>query len=232
MRSKTALFALLVLSLLAIGGSFYLDRPVREAVVRMQGKGWNKTDDHRFHSAVRKYGDWPWLMLAGGVGFILSWRLREREWMRILTAAMIASTLSGLIANTSRLTTGRTRPNIGPQVEQGFYGPWKDGRITVGDRAYNAFPSGHTATAFGFAWVIVFARPWLGLGALLLAALIAWSSIIMGAHHPSDIAVSVVLSSVVGWGSWRWSQKHGGRAWLHVTQWVQRRMIRHKGAEK
>lgn len=223
MRSKAALVAWIAVSLLAIGASFYLDGPVREAVVRSQGKGWKKSDDFRFHSAVRRYGDWPELMLAGGLGLLVSWRLRNREWMRILAAAMIASTAAGIVANASRLTTGRTRPNIGPQVEQGFYGPWNNGRLTVGDRAYNSFPSGHTATAFGFAWVIVLARPWLGVGALLLASVIAWSSIVMGTHHLSDVVVSIILSLPVAWTAWRWSEKHGGRAWLGLSQWLQRR---------
>ena len=52
----------------AIWGSFELDEPVREAVVQTQGKGWKKTDDFRFKTGVRKFGDWPWLMVAGGNG--------------------------------------------------------------------------------------------------------------------------------------------------------------------
>ena len=42
-----------------------LDEPVRRAVVQTQVKGWKTSDDFRFKTGVRKFGDWPWLMVAG-----------------------------------------------------------------------------------------------------------------------------------------------------------------------
>jgi len=93
---------------------------------------------------------------------------------------------------------------------QGFYGPWKDGKLTIGNPALNSFPSGHTATAFGFALVIVLASPAWGLLALAGAALVAWSSIAMGAHHPSDVVVSIILSFLVAWLVREWVRGSGG----------------------
>jgi membrane-associated phospholipid phosphatase len=124
--------------------------------------------------------------------------------MRIIAAAMIASTLAGIMANASRLTTGRTRPKESPKIEHGFYGPWHNGELLIGRPAYNSFPSGHTATAFGLAAVVLFASPAVGVLALAGAGLVAWSSIAMGAHHPSDVTVSVILSIAVAWFVWRW----------------------------
>ncbi len=158
-------------------------------------------------------------MLVGGIGFFIAWRLRSREWMRIVAAAMIASTLAGIIANASRLTTGRTRPRESPKIEQAFLGPWHDGRLTVGQSKYNSFPSGHTSTATGFAGVIFFARPWLGIAALALAALIAWSSIAIGAHHPSDVTVASVLSLGVSWFVWKWVRDEGDATWQRIRKW-------------
>jgi membrane-associated phospholipid phosphatase len=114
-------------------------------------------------------------------------------------AAMIASTLAGMIANASRLTTGRPRPREIPKIEHGFYGPYHNGRILVGVPAYNSFPSGHTATAFGLAAAVVFASPGWGLLVLIGAVGVAWSSIAIGAHHPSDVAVSITLAFLTGW---------------------------------
>ena len=148
-------------------------------------------------------------MVAGLVGIAISWRLKKREWIRILAAAMIASTLAGLVINASRLTTGRTRPRESPKIQQGFYGPWREGRLTIGDPPFNSFPSGHTATAFGFAGVILFARPWLGIGAIALASLIAWSSIMVGAHHPSDVIVAICVSLFVAWFTLKWMIENG-----------------------
>jgi len=210
---NTRLFLIALFFVLAAGATwtaFRLDAPLRAEIVKTQGKGWKKSDQQRFHSGVRRYGDWPWLMLGSGVCLLAAWRLRNREWQRILIAAILASTIAGLIANASRLTTGRTRPRESPRIEQGFYGPWKDGRTTIGDQAYNSFPSGHTATAFGLAWVLAFARPWLGAGGLVLAALVGWSSIVMGTHHLSDVIVSIFLSALAAWFTWKWVRKNGG----------------------
>jgi len=150
----------------ATWGSFALDEPVRRAVVQTQVKGRKTSDDYRFKTSLRKFGDWPWLMVTGMLGMAISWKLKKREWIRILAAAMLASTIAGLVANASRVTTGRSRPRESPKMEQGFYGPWREGRSTIGDPPYNSFPSGHAATAFGFAAVILYARPWLGTGAI------------------------------------------------------------------
>ena len=166
MKTHPLIFVVLLglISIAAIWASFRYDAPIRAAVVASQGKNWKKTDDYQFHSKVRKYGDWPWLMLAGAIGILIAWKFRSREWMRIIAVAMIASTLAGLICNMSRLTTGRTRPRESPKIEQGFYGPWKDGQLLIGKAGFNSFPSGHTATAFGFAVVIVLAALlWLGV---------------------------------------------------------------------
>ena len=193
----------------ATWGSFALDEPVRRAVVQTQVKGWKTSDDYRFKTGVHKVGDWPWLMVAGIIGMTISWKLKKREWIRILVAAMLASTIAGLVANASRVTTGRSRPRESPKIEQGSYGPWREGRSTIGNPPFNSFPSGHAATAFGFAAVILYARPWLGIGAIVLASLIGWSGIMVGAHHPSDVIVSICLSLFVAWFTWKWTEEKG-----------------------
>ena len=213
---------LFAVSAMATWGAFHCDAPLRRAVVAAQGKNWKKTDNYQFHSKVRKYGDWPWLMLAGGIGLLVAWKLRRREWLRILAAAMIASTLAGILVNASRLTTGRTRPRESPKIEQGFYGPWHDGHLTIGNPSYNSFPSGHTATAFGFAGVVFFACPWIGLGALVLASVVACSSIMMGTHHLSDVVVSIIFSLAVAWFVWKWVSQRGDQAWHQLRKKLHR----------
>jgi len=198
---------------LLVWGAFRIDAPVREAVVASHGKDWKDSADNRFHSSVRVYGDWPPLMVGCLVALALARILKSRRWMRVIAAAMIASTLAGLLGNVSRLTTGRTRPKESPKIEQGFYGPWHDGKLLVGKPAYNSFPSGHTATAFGLAAVIVYTSPAVGIFALVGAGLVAWSSIVTGNHHPSDVTVSVILSFFVAWIVWRWMSGPGG-AWI------------------
>jgi membrane-associated phospholipid phosphatase len=212
MSRKLAWILLPVCGIL-IWGAFRMDAPVRAAVVASHGKNWKKSPDYRFQSSVRVYGDWPPLMAGCLAALVMARLLKSRRWMRVIAAAMIASTLAGIVANTSRLTSGRTRPRESPKIEQGFYGPWHDGHLLIGQPAYNSFPSGHTATAFGLAAVILFASPAAGIFALAGAGLVAWASIAMGAHHPSDVTVSTILSFVVAWFVWRWMRGPGG-GWI------------------
>ena len=194
---------LLLLAICVLLGvtSFCADGFFRQTVLHLQGDDWRDSASQKFYGKVRVYGDWPYLMLYGGVGLLVAWRLRNKRWQRILIAAMIASTVAGTLANASRLTTGRTRPKA--DVEQGFYGLYHDGKILVGNHKYNSFPSGHTATAFGFAVPVVCASPVVGGVVVLGAALVAWASMMMGAHHFSDVVVSVLLSLWVGIFVWR-----------------------------
>jgi len=195
---------LVLVAAAVVFAAFQVDAPVRAAIVEGQGKGWKKTAEYRFHAATRKLGDWPPLMLAAALAMAFArWR-GSRRWTHLLAAAMIASTLAGILVNASRLTTGRTRPRASPQIEQGFYGIRHEGKNLIGNSAFNSFPSGHTATAFGFAMAVIFLSPLWGLLVLAGAVVVAWSSLAIGAHHPSDIVVSILLSSAVAWFVVRW----------------------------
>lgn len=207
--------AALILALCAgaIITSFIWDAEVAREVRFAQGKDWKNDPTNRFHSQVRKWGDWPWLMVAGGLGLGWARLVKSRRWTRLIVAAMLASTLAGILVNFSRLTTGRTRPRASPEIAQGFYGPWHEGKLLIGNSRYNAFPSGHTATAFGFAWPLLYGCPPAGLAAMGGAALIAWASIMLGAHHLSDVVVSILVSAGVGWLVWQWTGRHGEATW-------------------
>lgn len=197
------------LLILLVGGffsvlAFQFDLPIRQQLVEAQGAKWQKTTEAKIYGKIRVWGDWPPIMVAAAIGFLIAKARGKQRWSRIILAAMIASTLAGIFANASRLTTGRPRPREIPKIEHGFYGPYHNGRILVGVPAYNSFPSGHTATAFGFAAAIVFTSPVWGVVALVGASAVAWSSIAIGAHHPSDVAVSITLAFLVAWFVCRW----------------------------
>ncbi len=224
MKSTRTIVILLLVALSAglTFAAFQNDTRVREAIVTAQGKGWKKSDEARTIGAISKYGDWPQLMIAAVGGILLAWRFRRPEWTRILVACMVASTLAGMLANTSRLTTGRTRPRDEQKVGVGFHGPVHEGKLTIGNSKMNAFPSGHTATAVGFAGVLLFARPLAGIVALALALLIAWSRMALGAHHLSDVTVSTILALAVAWFTWQAAKKHGDK----IATWVRAKVKR------
>ena len=196
----------LLLILLAAGAivlSFLFDSPLEQLVLEANGGHWNTS---RAIALLSRYGDWPELMLAGAAGFLLARKFRNVRWQRILLSAMIASTLAGMAVNVSRLTTGRTRPRV---VQQGWYGPRHDGKWLIGKADFNSFPSGHTATAMGFAGVILFAAPPWGVAAMFAAASVALARLLLGAHHPSDVVSASVLALAIAWLVWEFLGRRG-----------------------
>lgn len=199
---KVLLFLLITSA--AIAGSFLLDDPVTQLVQASNHGHWS-------HKPVAEllshYGDWPELMALGCIGFLVARRLHNVRWQRLLLAAMIASTLAGMTVNLSRLTTGRTRPRA--VAEQGWYGPKHHEKWLIGEADFNSFPSGHTATAFGFAGVFLFAAPEWGLLAIVVASAVAISRILLGAHHPSDVITAATVALVIAWLVWEFLGRRG-----------------------
>jgi membrane-associated phospholipid phosphatase len=184
--------------------SFSLDAPVRAAVIGIEGSNWDHSFQKTIVGSVSRYGDWPELMALGAVGFLIAKKRRNLKWQRLFLIAMVASTLAGTMVNTLRLTTGRTRPRVSPAMEQAWYGPYHEGKWTVGHAEYNSFPSGHTATAMAFAAIIFLGSPFWGIVALFLAALVASSRVLLGAHHPSDLIAATLLSFALAWWLWKY----------------------------
>lgn len=213
--------------------AFSWDRSVREGLLAHQaqvataeGKKWNRTTEHRLWGAISKYGDWPQLMLLGGGLLGLSCWRRRADWTRVIVSALLASTLAGVLANASRLTTGRVRPRAEATHGSGFFGPWHDGRLTIGVPEMNGFPSGHTATAVGFAGPFLLAKPVIGVPLFLGAAAVALSRMQLGAHHLSDVVTATLLALVVSWFILRWVQAHGSRAGSDLWAWLCKRCRR------
>lgn len=195
---------LIVLSVALIVGSFLLDVPAERAILSANQGHWN---DSRLVAQASRFGDWPELMIGGGIGYMLARRFRSIRWQRLFLSAMIASTLAGMTVNASRLTTGRTRPRA--EAAQGWYGPHHDGKWLIGRADFNSFPSGHTATAVGFAGVLIMGAPEWGVLALLAAGFIAWSRLQLGAHHPSDVVAATIISLFIAWAVWEFLGKRG-----------------------
>ena len=72
------------------------------------------------------------------------------------------------------------------------------------DRQHDfSFPSGHTIASFEAAGVIVLNNKKWGIGALVLASLIAFSRLYLYVHYPTDVLFSVVLGiGLACFGNW------------------------------
>ena len=66
-----------------------------------------------------------------------------------------------------------------------------------------SFPSGHTIASFEAATVLMLHNKKLGIPALILACLIAFSRLYLYVHYPTDVITSVILGTAFGFlGNW------------------------------
>lgn len=66
-----------------------------------------------------------------------------------------------------------------------------------------SFPSGHTLASFEGATVLLIGNKKMGIPAMVLACLIAFSRMYLYVHYPTDVLVSVVLGVAFGFlGNW------------------------------
>ncbi len=114
----------------------------------------------------------------------------KRLWRWAALAALLASACAGLVANSLRLTTGRPRP-LYERIPDGFYGICLDHR-------YHAFPSDHSATAWGTAAALVVTVPAVGVAAVAGATVVGWSRMYLRAHRPTDVWTGAGLGVIFG----------------------------------
>ena len=163
----TVLLSVAAIVLMAAGLVVW-DQPVLEAVRAGAAQWW--TELARFLS---RYGDFPFLLVAGVVALAVSLRLRAASWSRILTAMILAGIIAGLASNLVKLGSGRLRPRV-EQVEHGWYGPKHEDQWVSLQHDFQSFPSSHASCAFGFFFPLFLSRRWLGTAGLLMAGAIAW----------------------------------------------------------
>ena len=70
-----------------------------------------------------------------------------------------------------------------------------------------SFPSGHTIASFEAAVVILLGSKKLGIPAMILACLIAFSRLYLYVHYPTDVIVSVILGTILALIGWALAQK-------------------------
>ena len=61
-----------------------------------------------------------------------------------------------------------------------------------------SFPSGHTIASFEAATVLLINNRKLGIPAMILAVLIAFSRLYLYVHYPTDVIASVILGTIFG----------------------------------
>jgi membrane-associated phospholipid phosphatase len=142
--------------------------------------------------------------IIGGIGILLTvifFRLRRPQLAGQIFFVFASALLIGLAGTILRVLAGRTRPGIhGPEgVAPGFYGIWHDGHFILGQAAFSAFPSGHSAVAAGLAAAATLVNRTWGAVAWVYAFAVMWSRIALQWHHLSDVLASAVLAWPLAW---------------------------------
>jgi len=147
-----------------------------------------------FMENVSRFGDWPEHVLIGLAVMAIAQLRRNKNWTRVIVAALLALSIAGLTGRVIKISTGRARPSV--KSEQAWNG------LRVSGSKYHSFPSGHVDASVGFFAVLLLARRRVGLACLPIPMLIAWSRLYLGAHWLSDVvcgALLGILAAVVVW---------------------------------
>ena len=70
-------------------------------------------------------------------------------------------------------------------------------QLLVGAQSDFSFPSGHTIASFEAAVVLLYYNRKMGIPAMVLACLIAFSRLYLYVHYPTDVLASVVLGTAI-----------------------------------
>ena len=159
-----------------------------------------------------------WLPILGLLLVLTAWRGGPRErWMLVtLTLALVFS--DAVIGNGLKKLIDRPRPRdvmsdviirdvakAKPRI-LALFKPTTAvlSRVKKPATTGNSLPSNHTINLFAAATVIALFRRRMGAAMYVLALLVAWSRVYVGAHWPSDLAPSAALGVLVGiavfWG--------------------------------
>ena len=192
MKGKAVFYWLVGVMIVAaiIAAAFYFDASVANFMVTHQSPGVRA-----FMEKVSRFGDWPEHMLVGLLLMAIAQSRGDKKLTRIILAALIALSISGLTGRVIKISTGRARPSV--KSEHMWNGP------RVSGSKYHSFPSGHVDASVGFFAVLLFARRRIGLACLPIPILIGFSRLYLGAHYLSDVVCAAVLGFLVALFVWR-----------------------------
>lgn len=118
-----------------------------------------------------------WILVAVILLFLPKWR---EAGIQMLAAMAVAAIVGSLIL---KPLIARERPFSANEFTELLISAPKD----------FSFPSGHTSASIAAAVILLMRNRWVGIPAMILAVLIAFSRIYLYVHYPSDILGGIIL---------------------------------------
>ncbi len=164
---------------IAITAAFYFDEALWHFIAQHQTVTLNE-----FMRNVSRFGDWPSHLALGFALLGIAWLRRNKKWMRISLAMLVAMAMAGLAGQIIKRAFPRARPSVKTELR------WGGPRFST---KYHSFPSGHMDASTAFFGVLILARRRVGLACIPIPVLIGASRIYIGAHYLSDVICGGVL---------------------------------------
>jgi membrane-associated phospholipid phosphatase len=116
---------------------------------------------------------------------------------------LLAISVPLIVGELVKWTAGRGRPFVGGKANAFNFTPF------VGTEAHASFPSAHSITAFALAFAV--AAVWPRLRGLMIAyaLLIAFTRLVLLAHHPSDVVAGATIGIIGVMGVRYWFAARG-----------------------
>jgi membrane-associated phospholipid phosphatase len=130
------------------------------------------------------------------LGVLIRGVSRREDYLRQIGLAYLYAQIFGALMLVRVIKIGCGRPRPGAEEADAAFctGPTLD-------RAFHAFPSGHTTDLIVSAlFVAMFVRSRVvGVLAMLLAFGVAMSRVVLGSHHMSDVLAGALLGAIIVW---------------------------------
>lgn len=183
-RSRQALIWSALVAALLIG--FAVDGSVMAAVQPLHHSGFAEL----LSSTIRWLGNGrvqvPLLICLAALGAGLS-----RPLLRAAGWGVLAFAISGAAANIIKVIVHRPRPWVTAASPDSW---WGYARMSE----FQSFPSGDASTTFAIATLFAVLYPRLRAPLVGVAIIVAVARVLVGSHHPSDIAAGAMLGVGVG----------------------------------